>query len=146
MSALFVNLAPNNLFSLLISLPLVVLFSVKLNWSNPQLYIMQIRNVFRNWNVNLAISIDIFLSPFEFSTLSDITQLLWWLIVLSLLSGLVRLRVFQLAVKLGEISERKCLSNWKVQASAPRLETSHFYTGKPNVNKIDSCLVTSLVE
>ena len=45
----------------------------------------------------------------------SVTQLPRWLIIL--LPGLVRSRVFQLAVKLAKIFERKWKSNWKVQAS-----------------------------
>ena len=70
---------------------------------------------------------------------SYITQLPWWLIILS--SGLVGSRVFQLALKLAKIFEQKCKSNWKVQASTPMTNI-----GRSNVNKMDSCLVTGLIE
>ena len=79
-----------------------------------------------------------------------ITQLPWRLLIILiiLLSGLVGPRVFQLAVKLSKIFDQKYKSNWKVQAIAPRpgYGNCHFYTGRPNVNKIDSSLGTSLME
>ena len=61
---------------------------------------------------------------------------------------MVGLRVFQLAVKLAKIFERKCKSNYKVQASAPHpgYGNCHFYTERSNVNKIDSCVVRDLIE
>ena len=51
------------------------------------------------------------------------------------LYDLVGPRVFQLAVKLAKVFERKCQLNWKVQEST----TSN--TRRPNVNKMDSCFV-----
>ena len=57
--------------------------------------------------------------------------------IIFLLSGLVGPWVFQSVVKLAKIFEWKCKSNWKVQASTPWT-----IRGRPNVNKIDSCLVT----
>ena len=42
--------------------------------------------------------------------------------------------------KLAEIFDRKFKSNWKVQAS-----TLAINIGRPNVNKMDSCLVTGLI-
>ena len=71
----------------------------------------------------------------------SITQLPWWLIVLIIsLSGLVGPRVFLLTVKLAKIFERKWKLNRKFQVS-----TQATNTGRPNVNKIDSCLVTGLI-
>ena len=61
------------------------------------------------------------------------------IVLIILLYGLVKPRVFQLAVKIAKIFERKCKSNWNVQASAPTTNT-----GRRNVNKMDSCLVTGL--
>ena len=63
-----------------------------------------------------------------------ITQLPWWLIIS--LNGFVRLRIFQVAVKLAEIFERKYKSNLKVQAAN---------TERSIVNKIDSYLVTGFI-
>ena len=64
-------------------------------------------------------------SGLEFRLMHDMTQLPWWWI--NLVSGLVRPQVFQLAVKLAEIFERKFNSNWKVQTSAPRPENYHLH-------------------
>ena len=67
---------------------------------------------------------------------SCVTQLPSWLIIFS---RLVDLRVFQLAIKLAEIFERECKSNWIIQAGT--LTTN---TGRLDVNKMNSCLVIGL--
>ena len=70
-----------------------------------------------------------------------ISQLPWLLIVFIILSyGLFGSRVFQLADNLAKIFEKKCESNWKVQVS-----TLATITGRLNVNKMDSCIVTGLI-
>ena len=84
----------------------------------------------------------------QFSILARYNQFAVMVDSIILLSGLFGPRVFLLAFKLAKILEQKCQWNWKVQASAPRpgYGTCHFYSGRPNVNKIDSCLVTNLIE
>ena len=62
------------------------------------------------------------------------------MVLIILLSGLVGLQVFQKAVELAKIFEWKFKSNWKFQASTPATNT-----GRPNVNKMDSRLVTGLI-
>ena len=77
----------------------------------------------------------------DFPNKDYMTQLLWRLIVLIIsLSGLVGPRFFQLAVELAKIFVWKCNSNWKVQASTPAT-----HIRRPNINKMDSCLVTGLI-